>query len=296
MFREKLVFSQGTRQVPVTTRLPSLPPALPPPASPPPPPQPQPEYTGLIMLIVSLLLVLLLGLTAFAFYRQKERWKHSLYKSQLERGEEKGTFFFLCAEELRSGRFQRLPVFKDALVQENLVKIKSVNLREACFAKYKSNILAVSHRWDNPGDPDSSGVQCQKICEFLSSPEGQSFDWVWYDWSCLPQGKEKTPLEKRVCNRMLGEMNLLYLGCFVLVLLDASYLGRFWTQVWMGFEPQPTQPATEPCFAFGTHSLRRGCPFRLSPARASRAGKLAARTAVTRAITSSLCITQTTIL
>ena len=29
---------------------------------------------------------------------------------------------------------------------------------------------------------------------------------------------------------MLGEINMLYLGCQVLVLLDLSYLSRFWVR------------------------------------------------------------------
>ena len=30
---------------------------------------------------------------------------------------------------------------------------------------------------------------------------------------------------------MLREVNLVYLGCFVLIIMDRSYLSRFWTQV-----------------------------------------------------------------
>ena len=45
----------------------------------------------------------------------------------------------------------------------------------------------------------------------------------------MPQGK-RTPEEKAAFKRMLSNINLLYLGCHVLVLLDLSYLSRFW--VW----------------------------------------------------------------
>ena len=37
--------------------------------------------------------------------------------------------------------------------------------------------------------------------------------------------------EKEVFQRMLGKANLLYMGCFVLIIMDRSYMSRFWTQV-----------------------------------------------------------------
>ena len=43
----------------------------------------------------------------------------------------------------------------------------------------------------------------------------------------MPQGKH-TPAEKVAFKHMLSNINLLYLGCHVLVLLDMSYLSRFW--------------------------------------------------------------------
>ena len=43
----------------------------------------------------------------------------------------------------------------------------------------------------------------------------------------MPQG-ERTPAEKVDFQHMLSHINLLYLGCHVLVLLDLSYLSRFW--------------------------------------------------------------------
>ena len=45
----------------------------------------------------------------------------------------------------------------------------------------------------------------------------------------MPQGK-RTPAEKVDFQHMLSHINLLYLGCSVLVLLDLSYLSRFWVR------------------------------------------------------------------
>ena len=46
---------------------------------------------------------------------------------------------------------------------------------------------------------------------------------------CTPQG-ERTPEEKEEFKRTLKVINMLYLGARVQVLLDFSYINRFWTQ------------------------------------------------------------------
>ena len=45
----------------------------------------------------------------------------------------------------------------------------------------------------------------------------------------MPQG-ERSPAEKTSFNHMLRNVNFLYLGCKVLILLDKRFIGRFWTQ------------------------------------------------------------------
>ena len=41
---------------------------------------------------------------------------------------------------------------------------------------------------------------------------------------------ERSPLEKLEFDAMLPNVNILYLSCRVLILLDLSYVSRFWTQ------------------------------------------------------------------
>ena len=58
----------------------------------------------------------------------------------------------------------------------------------------------------------------------------------------MPQG-DRTPAEKAAFVHMLGNVNSLYLGCSVLILLDLSYLSRFWTQfeAWLSMQtPSPS--------------------------------------------------------
>ena len=55
---------------------------------------------------------------------------------------------------------------------------------------------------------------------------------------CCPQGDDRTPLMRAALKVMLDEVNLLYLGCMVLILMERSYLSRFWTQfeAWLAFQ------------------------------------------------------------
>lgn len=55
---------------------------------------------------------------------------------------------------------------------------------------------------------------------------------------CLPQGAERTPQQKAEFSAMLPNINLLYLGGSVLVLMfDETYMMRFWPQLeaWLSF-------------------------------------------------------------
>ena len=48
----------------------------------------------------------------------------------------------------------------------------------------------------------------------------------------------RSPAEKALFLHMLKNVNLLYLGCSVLCLIDISYLSRFWTQfeAWLSMQ------------------------------------------------------------
>ena len=57
--------------------------------------------------------------------------------------------------------------------------------------------------------------------------EHEGIRLVWYDYSCLAQGDRK-PADKAAFQWQLSNVNMLYLGCSVLLLIDISYLSRFW--------------------------------------------------------------------
>jgi len=47
------------------------------------------------------------------------------------------------------------------------------------------------------------------------------------DYSCAPQG-ERTQQEQEIFSLTLENMDFLFLGASVLILLDMSYMSRFW--------------------------------------------------------------------
>jgi hypothetical protein len=138
------------------------------------------------------------------------------------------SFWFVNADSLRRAAKPRLPMMQTLRTQEphRLVQ-KTIGFVEGIRGAYK-NILVVSHRWETPTDPDPDGAQALAVQDYLK--EHPEIDAVWFDFSSMPQGRNKTLSESAEFKEMLPNINLLYLTCSVLILMDRSYLNRFWTQ------------------------------------------------------------------
>ena len=83
----------------------------------------------------------------------------------------------------------------------------------------------MSHRWETFDQPDLSGAQFEAIKAHVEANE--EIKLIWYDYSCLPQG-QRTDAENTLFRWGLENANFLYLGCSVLLLVDLSYISRFW--------------------------------------------------------------------
>jgi hypothetical protein len=138
------------------------------------------------------------------------------------------SFWFVNAESLRRTAKPRLPMMQTLRTQEphRLVQ-KTIGFVEGISGAYK-NILVVSHRWETPTNPDPTGAQALAVQAYLK--EHPEIDAVWFDFSSMPQGRNKTLSESAEFKEMLPNINLLYLTCSVLILMDRSYMSRFWTQ------------------------------------------------------------------
>lgn len=82
-------------------------------------------------------------------------------------------------------------------------------------------------RWETPKAPDPKGEQLRVLKEHLRAHP--KISRVWIDWCCMPQG-ERSATDLAAFKRMLPRINMLYLGCAVLLIVDNTYVGRFWTQ------------------------------------------------------------------
>jgi biotin operon repressor/ribosomal protein L13E len=146
------------------------------------------------------------------------------------------TFYFVDAKYLRNTAKETVPSFQQLKRQPNVLIKRVFSRGDAYRRKYEAEYLAVSHRWERSEEPDVEGVQFASIKDFLSK-EGAGIKYVWFDFWCMPQGK-RTPAETVYFKWMLLNVNLLYLGTKVLLLVDISYVSRFWTQfeAWLSLQ------------------------------------------------------------
>ena len=158
-------------------------------------------------------------------------------------------YYFVRADKLRATERETLPALQtlnDDPQYRGWVVPMEMNFDDACRGAYVADYCAVSHRWLTDGTkhpkrapPDPEGVQLKALKQYLQ--RRTEIKYVWVDWLCMWQAdkegeRELTSAERDEFKRMLAEVNLLYLGCKVLVLLDLSYVSRFWTsyEAWLG--------------------------------------------------------------
>jgi len=159
--------------------------------------------------------------------------RQALADAALEMSGAQCTFVFIKADVIRSGLYEAagystLPRLQEIEAKHPEWVCKRLLRRHLAYGRheYRDNILAVSHRWEQPDAPDASSIHVRAVREHLQACP--SIECVWYDYWCMPQGEDKTPLEKVDFKRMLMNVNLLYLGSSVLILQELSYMSRFW--------------------------------------------------------------------
>eukprot|EP00900_Chrysochromulina_parva_P027522 jgi/Chrpa1/9403/Chrysochromulina_OHIO_Genome00013106-RA len=145
-------------------------------------------------------------------------------------------FWFIKADKLRGCEDRVLPRFQDLQRQRpDWFVEKEITLVGACAHEYADEVLAVSHRWEQPAEPDTQGKQFAAMCQYVRGKPALKL--VWVDFSCAPQ-KERTPAEEVVFGRTLRFVSLLFLGSSVLILCDRTYTTRFWTlfEAWLSMQ------------------------------------------------------------
>lgn len=167
-----------------------------------------------------------------------------VYQKPIREGT-KGTFWLLQAAVVRDGRLQaafhrdgkpQLPSLQELKqAHPEWLEQTELNVEDAARASYV-HILAISHRWDTLTHPDPSGEQLHQLSTYLADAANAHIQLLFVDYCCMPQGF-RTDAEEVEFKLMLTNVNMLYLGAAVLILLDRSYLSRFWTQFegWLSF-------------------------------------------------------------
>mmetsp|Transcript_24433 Transcript_24433/g.77427 ORF Transcript_24433/g.77427 Transcript_24433/m.77427 type:complete len:469 (+) Transcript_24433:462-1868(+) len=143
------------------------------------------------------------------------------------------SFYFLLASKIRECSLERLPVMQDIKRSHpSWIVKKPIDMTSSLLGKYRKTMLGVSHRWEHPDEPDSKGAQLAALKRYLD--DNPEIEHIWFDFSSMPQ-KPRAPEEEDEFAEMLSNVNVVYLGMKVLVLLDMSYMSRFWTQTeaWM---------------------------------------------------------------
>ena len=144
-------------------------------------------------------------------------------------GDDQCTFTFLDADKVRACRDLKLPNLQELRrTRPDWLVERTFTMQSACDGSLCKEYCAVSHRWETPLEPDTQGAQLRAIQTFLSANRGIRF--VWIDYSSMPQGANRSPDEQAEFDSTLPFVNLLYLGSTVLILLDLSYVSRFWVR------------------------------------------------------------------
>jgi hypothetical protein len=125
-----------------------------------------------------------------------------------------------------------LPVHQ-AMLAAGCLRPVRLGTRE-CLTFMLNCCVAVSYVWMSPEHPDPEGEQADALREWLR--RNPHITKVWMDWCSLPQG-ERTPVEQRKFKRGLAHVNLVYLSCYVVKVLNSQYAARFWPQyeAWLSF-------------------------------------------------------------
>ena len=127
------------------------------------------------------------------------------------------TFWFVEAATVLEAK-SKLPPFEELRRQKKLEEMP-LELLGSYRGKYAREVCAVSHRWEAEAEPDATGEQFFAVRQYLRN--NPSIKYVWYDLWCMPQGKRTVGQLARF-DWLLSNVNLLFLGCSVLVLLDVS--------------------------------------------------------------------------
>ena len=129
-------------------------------------------------------------------------------------------FYFLRANEVRDCKIERLPRFQDIkATHPHWLQKLPIDMTSALTGEYTNIYVGISHRWEDPQQPDTLGRQLEAIKRYLH--DNLEVEYVWFDFSSMPQAP-RTDDENAEFKQMLDAVNMIYIGTRVLILVDLS--------------------------------------------------------------------------
>lgn len=143
-------------------------------------------------------------------------------------------FWFLNAERIKASSGP-LPRHQQLRKQKGWLRDHRIGIHECMSLVFINYLAAISYVWQTPEHPDPDGEQADALRKWLRM--NPAIAWVWVDWGSLPQNP-RSPGEEEEFRNGLSVVNIVYLSCRVLKIVNAQFLGRLWPQYecWLSFQ------------------------------------------------------------
>jgi hypothetical protein len=148
-----------------------------------------------------------LGVDSDVLQQSHSTLHEAVEKQELVRSGSACDFWLLSAARiLEHPEMESLPSWQE-LQQDwpGWLVLQTLTMSDACAGGFQDSILAVSHRWEHPGAPDSKGVQLKALREYLCTHP--KIKWVFFDYSTMPQGGMPLPAAPLTVASSLNHMH-----------------------------------------------------------------------------------------
>ncbi|CAM9791854.1 unnamed protein product [Chrysoparadoxa australica] len=149
---------------------------------------------------------------------------------------------FVAKEVILDMLIYPIPCYEDMLDCDEIKKKQSSSspaLLPVRAAKiHQGDIICLSYPWRDPEHPDRDGCTLHALREFLQSTRGQRYNWVFWDYLCIPQrggDTSKQPFkltEQQLLNPdelpALIQADMFYHNADTLILNAVKYTERTW--------------------------------------------------------------------
>lgn len=164
-----------------------------------------------------------------AFELLSDRFSEKEAEYVFESGHE---FWFVDAKKIKESHGP-LPKHQDMKRQRGWLRAVRIGIHE-CMTFVLTYCAALSYTWNRPDDPDPDGSVANVLRAWLR--EHPNILFVWIDWCSLPQA-QRTVAEKAEFKKGLSYVNIVYLSCHVVKVMNSATLSRFWPQfeAWLSY-------------------------------------------------------------